>query len=196
MKVKNYKQRGLVKHVVFTMPIPGATAEDLENPTDKNTISYMVRGMTPPEAFKNRAIAESVEPPMPPTKTRTRLPDSSDNLDVRNLVKEEYQDLNDPTFLEELQLFKQEQIIMTQRTTMYCLMVSVEGFNLTDEEIKAELEQNAHAREPLDELLLRLDQVSEIIMSGFDQGHMMALREKIQELSGLRTEEINFTSSD
>jgi hypothetical protein len=191
--MKTYKDRGKVKHVVFNMPIPGATAEDLENPNDENTITYMVRGMTPTEAYKHRAIVESIEPPTPPTKQRTRMPDSSDKLDVRNLVRDEYQDYNDATFLEEIKAFKQEQLIMTQRATMYCLMVGVQGFNLTDEEIKEELNQDVQAKEPLDKLLLRLDQLSEIIMADFDQGHMMALRQKINELSGLKTEEVNFT---
>ena len=111
MKVTSYKDRGKVKHVIFSMPIPGATADELEHPNDDNTITYMVRGMTPPEAYKHRAIAENIEPPMPPTKQRTRLPDSGDKLDVRNLVREDYQDLNDKTFLEEVQAFKQEQLI-------------------------------------------------------------------------------------
>jgi hypothetical protein len=203
MKVASYKDRGKVKYVVYSLPIPGATAEDLEHPNDENTMSYMVRGMTPPEAYKHRAIVESIEPPMPPTKQRTRLPDSgADKLDVRNLVKEDYQDYNDPTFLEEVKAFKQEQLLMTQRATMFCLMVGVHGFDLTDDEIREELQPKGdsawkvHNKEPLDELLLRLDQLSAIIMEDFDQGHMMALRQKINELSGLKTEEINFTSSE
>ena len=82
---------------------------------------------------------------------------------------------------------------------MFCLMVGVQGFDLTDEEIIEELQPKddskwkVHDKEPLESLILRLDQLSEIIMSEFDQGHMMALRQKINELSGLRTEEINFT---
>jgi hypothetical protein len=194
MKVTSYKDRGKVKHVPFSIPLSGATAEDLENPNDENTKTYMVRGMTPPEAYKHRAITGSVEPPMPPTKQRTKLPDSgSDKLDVRNLVKEDYQDINDPTFLEEIRVYKQETLIMSQRAIMYELMVCVDTFNLTDEQIKEDLGQDAHAMEPLSELLLRLDQLCLLIMVDFDQGHMTAIQEKINELSGLKTEEVNFT---
>ena len=183
--VKSYKQRGKVKHVMFSLPEPGAAAEE------NKMLTYMVRGLTPKEAYTHADIAGSVELPLPPIKQRTRLP--AGKLDITDIEQEEYEDLRDPTYLSQLKTFNQEQLQMSQRATIYTLAVCVQGFDLSDAEIKEELDQEPHARAPLDELLLRLDQLYEIIMSDFDQGHLMALRQKIQELSGVSAEQVNFT---
>lgn len=184
--VKSYKQRGTVKHVLFSLPVPGTNDED------DDLMTYKVRALSPTETYENGAIVDALEPPIPPVKERTVVPPGG-KLDAGNIQQEEYDDYHDPTFLEEIKIFKHQKKLHDQRATMHSLMLCVDTFNLTDEEIKAELDEDAHAREPLDELMLRLDQVSEIIMTDFDIGHMIALRQKINQLSGVSAELVNFT---
>lgn len=191
--VKSYKDIGKATHVMFTLPALGdpenAQAGDLPE-----TLTYMVRGFTPRELWQHRAIMQSIEPPMAPVKKRSTLtPTQTGKLDVANIGEEDYQDFNDPTYIEQLELFKHEMNVLTQRGTMYALMVCVEGLDLTDEEIKSELKVDPHPKEPLDSLMLRLDQLCMIIMVDFDMSHMTAIRQKINELSGMGDEQVNFT---
>jgi hypothetical protein len=186
--VKSYKDIGRAKYVMLPLPIPGEKAED-----EDEIITYMVRGMTPRETYLHNAIAGSVEPPMPPIKQRTAMPQGTGKLDISDIQQEDYEDLRDPTFLEQMKTFQREQTIVIQRAVMYALMVGVQGFDLTDDEIREELSQEPHPREPMDNMILRLDQLSEIIMSVIANGHVLALRQKVNELSGVGAELVNFT---
>jgi len=140
-----------------------------------------------------KSILTSVERPRAPIKKRIpqNLPGSK--LDAANLGLEEYSDEDDPTYLDQLEVYLQQLNLNSERVLAYRVMCGVKGFDLTDEEIKTELSVEAHSREPLDSLLLRLDQLREIIFTEADQIHIGLLVRKVMELSGVDFQAVNFT---
>ena len=188
--VTSYKERGRIVPALLTLSEGDSQIGD---GNDEARVTYQVSGMSPWEARTHTDIRNSIRPPEPPMKKRAAAP-LDGKLDASSLGVEEFQDENDPTYKEEYKQFLEHEFpLMVQRATTFQLMTCVKGFDLTDEEIKAELGQDAHAREPLEELLLRLDQVAEIIWQDFDHRHMNALCAKIGELTGVRQDRVNFT---
>ena len=186
--VKSYKQRGMVTHTLLTLPV--GLGEDEKG--ERAEITYRVRGLSPLEAGIHSDIRATVEPPTPPTKKRTVVPPGG-KLQASQIETEEYDDYDDPTFKDQLKIFEEEARTMLQRVSMYRLMTCVDGFYISDEDIKTELEEEAVSDDSIDNLCKRIDQVCQIILPGFDQRHMMALLARIGELSGVQTERVNFT---
>lgn len=185
--VKSYKDIGRVGHVFLTLE---SYVDGEEEPVP---ITYRVRGLSPLETRMIIDIANLVKIPEPPMKKRPRMPLDGTPPTVENITVEEFADVNDATYKQELELYQLEGALAQQRAIMYRMMVAIQGFDLTDEEIKEELDEDAHPREPIEKLVLRLDQLCAIIMPGFDSNHYRSLGEKINELSGVRAERINFT---
>lgn len=191
--VKNFRDIPKAGYVYLTLPLAGVNEETGEEANQ--SITYKVRGGTPIETNMVLSIVALPDTPEPPTKKRQAAPlDMGGKLDASTLgMKEDYLDYDDPTYKQELEIYTDEMRLAEQRALMYRLMQCVQGFDMTDDEIKEVLEQDAHPKEPVGELVLRLDQLSEIILPEFDNSHFLELVKKITELSGVKTEQINFT---
>ena len=185
--VKSYKQIGKVQHTLLTMPV-GDGVDEKGNVTD---VTYRVRGLSPLEVGIHSDILTSVTPPSPPVKKRTVVPVGG-KLQASQIETEDYADMDDPTFKDAIKAYEEEYKTMVQRASMYRLMMAVEGFDISDEDIKTELEEEAVSDDSIDNLCKRIDQVCRIILPEFDQRHMMGLLSKIGELSGVQTERVNF----
>lgn len=197
--VTSYKQIGRVRYVMVTLPIEkedmDASVLDLEGPQVESAgefITYRVRGMTRAETLKLQKMLRLVERPEPPMKERPVLPLDTARLSAADIRSEKYADYEDPTYLEQDAIYQREMEFAVQRSTVYNLVVCVQGFDLSDEDITEVLDEEAHPRDPLESYLKRLDQISRIILPTMDQRHYMALQRKIAELSGVRQEDINF----
>jgi hypothetical protein len=188
--VTSYKQIGRVRHVLMAIPLATTEGEEEE------VLTYKVRGLSPKEEFTRDAIMKSVVQPTPPTKKRLPMSLGADKLTASNLTTEEYQDYDDPTYLEQEKQFTDELAIHGQRAFMYRLMIGVQGFDLSDKQIAEALGvDKVHPKEPLESLMLRIDQVCEIILPDADQIHLGKLVHKVMELSGVDFDAVNFTSS-
>lgn len=184
--VTNFKEIGKVTYIYLSLPLP---ASDDETP---ETLTYHVRGLSPTEDTIRIAILNSVERPRPPMKKRISQ-DLADKLVASELKEEEYFDMDDPTYLDQTRMFLKEATIIADRSDMYKLVCGVKGFDLTDEEIRSELETEPEPKNPQTSLLLRLDQIRKIILTDANQVHIDALMAKIDELSGVDVSRINFT---
>ena len=185
--VKSYKQRGKVQFTLLTLPV--GTGEDEKG--NKTEITYRVRGLTPLQLGLHSDVYSTVEAPIPPTKKRTVVPPGG-KLQVTQIETEDYADLDDPTFKEQWKIYEADCKERNQRSTMYRLMMGVDGFDISDADIKAELGEEAVPDDSIANLCKRIDQVCRIILPEFDQRHLMALSERIAELSGVSTERVNF----
>lgn len=184
--VTNFKEIGKVTYIYLTLPLPASEDEEPE------TLTYQVRGLSPTEEDERAAILTSVPKPRPPMKKRISQ-NLTDKLVASELQEEEFFDLDDPTYLEQVELYDKDMTLAANRVQVYRLMCSVKGFDLTDEEIQAELNVDAHPRKPMESLLLRLDQISAIVLTDANQVHIGALQVKVMELSGVDVSRINFT---
>ena len=191
--VRNFRDIPKAGYVFLTLPLAGVNEETGEETNEP--VTYKVRGGTPIETRMILSIAALPDTPEPPTKKRQVAPiDIGGKLDASSLgVKEDYLDYDDATYKQELEIYTDEMRIAEQRAVTYRFVQCVEGFDVSDEDIKKELNEDAHPKEPVEELVLRLDQVEEIILPDFPNSHYLELVKKITELSGVRTEQINFT---
>lgn len=186
--VKSWKQRGKVTYTFLALPVGDGLNED----GTENKIGYNVRGLSPIENELHGDIMGSVTMPIPPTKKRVARP-LDGKIEASQLGMEEYRDIEDPSYLDALKTYEEELKVMWQQASMYRIMVCVQGFDVSDEDIKAELEEEAIPKDSLDNLLKRIDQVCRIVLPEFDQRHFMALLAKISNLTGVKTETVNFT---
>jgi len=188
--VTSFRDIGKARHVLLTLPVSGVD----DDGNECEPITYKVRGGTPHETRMIMRIAGLPDAPEPPTKKRVRMPLDGNRIDAANLgLHEDYLDYDDATYKHELEIYTDEMRLAEQRAVMYRLMACVQGFDMTDEDIAEVLGEPAHPKEPLEELALRLDQLSEIIMPDMDNNHFLMLARKITELSGVSTEQVNFT---
>ena len=182
--------------------VADAQAKLEEARSEMESIEYAklhVRGFTPQETLELQAIL-NVERPQPPIKMREVGWDNRPPLEQRGQVQppalrdEPYADDQDPVYLRALKEWEQETKNSDARVIAYTLMKCVQGCDLSDEEIKGVLNEDAHAREPVEELRLRLDQVGRILTKDIAMPVWMMIQEKITSLTGVNPERVDFTS--
>lgn len=186
-RVLSYKDIGKVKSVLLTLPVGDGQDEQGE----EDMVTYEVRGLSPREGLMRDSILTSRAEPVPPTKQRAVVP-AGGKLNAGEITMEEYGDESDPTYLDQKALYDAEDPLWLQRFSMYSLMTAVRGFDITDADIEKELGEKAHPKEPFDSLVQRLDQLCEIIYTEFDMRHLNRIMNKIMELTGVQSGDINF----
>lgn len=160
---------------------------------------FHVRGFTPHETLELQAIVNT-EKPEPPIKMREVGWEERPPLEQRGPVQpprlrdEPYADDKDPVYLRELKVWEGEQDKATARIMAYTLMKCVQGCDLTDEEITSVLNEEAHAREPIEEFRLRIDQVADIVTNVIAMPVWIRIQEKISSLTGVSPDRVDFTS--
>jgi hypothetical protein len=157
-------------------------------------VTYRVRGLAPLEQQEMVELIQATEPPVPPKKTREVLPlDRGSKIVPEDIRDEQYDDFDDPAYRASLVAFSRDVSLGHQRGIMYSLVVCVDGFDLSDEEIQEELGEPAHPKQPVEEFRQRLDQLSRIILSQLDGRHLAQIQDRINELSGVEAARVNFT---
>jgi hypothetical protein len=160
---------------------------------------FYVRGFTPQETLECQAVINVLKP-RPPIKMREvgwedRAPlEQTGRVQPPRLRSEAYTDETDPVYLRELEAWEQELAHSDLRVIAYTLVKCVQGCDLTDDEIKAELGEDAHPAEPIEEFRLRLDQIGRILSNSIAMPIWMRIQEKIAELTGVNPERVDFTS--
>ena len=160
---------------------------------------FYVKGFTPQEALELRSIMD-IEKPQPPIKMREVGWESKPPLEQRGQVQapplrdEAYADESDPVYLRAVEAWEQEMSDSSLRVIAYTLSKCVQGCNLTDEEIKAELAEEPHPEEPIEEFRLRLGQIGRILTRALSTPVWMSIQEKVNALTGINPERVDFMS--
>lgn len=160
---------------------------------------FHVRGFTPQETLELQAVL-NVEKPQPPIKMREVGWDDRPPLEQTGKVQpprlrdEPYADDQDPVYLREVKAWEDEMAHSDMRVIAYTLSKCVLGCDLSDEDIKGALEEEAHPREPIEEYRLRLDQVGKILTSAMAMPVWIRIQEKITSLTGVSPDRVDFTS--
>lgn len=160
---------------------------------------FYVKGFTPQETLELQSIL-NVDKPQAPIKMREvgweeRAPlEQSGRIQAPRLRDEPYTDDKDPVYLRAVEAWEQEMAKSDIRVIAYTLVKCVQGCELTDEDIKAEIGEEAHPDEPMSEFRLRLDQVGKILTKAISMPVWILLQEKITSLTGVSPERVDFTS--
>ena len=165
--------------------------------------TYTVRGLTPKEKAFTFNLMPFDKTPSPPKKKKEILTlDNRRNISPEAIENSFEYDENDPTYKQELIIYSKLVSDAGLIIATFKLMCAVEGFDLTDDEIKEELGEEAKASKDrtqylngtkdIKEYIERIHQVEKIILGSIDSAHLDFLISAIDELTGVKADNINF----
>jgi hypothetical protein len=163
---------------------------------DLGVAHYTVKGLTPKESAFIWNMMPFDKAPTPPKKVKSVL-------DARGQNDDEY-DTDNPVYKKELLVYTKLGMEASQTINAYKLMCGVDGFDLTDDEIRESLNgeepKGSRDRFPYingikdsSEYIERVKQVEKIIMNVIDSAHLKFLVNSIDDATGVSEEAINFT---
>jgi hypothetical protein len=172
-------------------PLVGSFQERIES---ENYAQFNVRPMLPKEQFVLANLG-NIPQPVPPLKKEEVTPlDTAGRIDPTQVHDKQYVDINDPGYLAAMREYNAEMERTDERAMAFMLYTCVEGFDLTDVQIKEFLGEDAHPKEPADSFRKRLDQIGAILLTRIEIRFVDHITSAIKQMSGVSNDRINFTS--